>query len=182
MMHQPPKHHGFTLVEIMIALLLLVMILMGGTGLYYANLRMSGLSDIDLNITSAVRAILALIEKEIRFSTVVGMDAGNRTDCLAQGAGGLTGSTLTINSLEGVETQYLLDAQKIASVITSPPSTSYLNSADILIDSLQFTWFCQGGVSDKIRIDITASSPVKGIGVNATRTVSQEINLLNSGL
>ncbi len=173
---------GYTLIEVLIALLLMAIILLGGTTLFYQNLRSSGLSDVDLNLNSSLRNVLSGIEKDIRFSQVTAVGAGTRQSCLTAGSTGYSGTTLAVTDMNGLGTTYSLMADKIASTAAVTSQISYITPDNIKIERLNFTWYCQGNVSDKINIEIDASSIVLGSGLNVTRSVSTEVNLLNSGL
>ena len=174
---------GYTLIEVIISMLLLVIILVGGTSLFYQSLKSSGLSDVDLGLTSSLRSVLSSIEKDIRFSQVVSVGSESRIDCVS--AGSVTGDSLTVNDLVGAETVYTLDNNfRIASTSSQMINTVFVSPAEIKIESLTFTWFCQGGVSDKIKVEIDASNEVLVLGpsVGVTRKVSTEISLFNSGI
>lgn len=175
---------GYTLIEVIISLLFLVIILMGGTTLFYQSLRSSGLSDVDLGLTSSLRSVLSSIEKDIRFGQVVNVGNGFRTDCLLAGSVGYPGDSLTVSDLVGAETVYTLDLDndRIASTSSQMGNTVFISPPEINVSRLNFTWFCQGGVSDKIKVEIDANNNVLGLGVGVVREVSIEINLLNSGI
>jgi prepilin-type N-terminal cleavage/methylation domain-containing protein len=171
---------GYTLIEVIISMLLLVIILVGGTALFYQSLRSSGLSDVDLGLTSSLRSVLSSIEKDIRFGQVVSVGTGFRLDCVS--AGSVAGDSLTVNDLVGAETVYSLENDRIASTSSQMGNTVFVSPVELKIERLAFTWFCQGGVSDKIKVEIDASNIVLGSGVGVTRKVSTEISLFNSGI
>jgi prepilin-type N-terminal cleavage/methylation domain-containing protein len=176
------KTNGYTLMELLIAILLLAIILLGGTALFYRNLRSSGLGDVDLGLNTGLRAVLSIMEKDIRYSEVESVGVGLRSDCLSAAATGYTGSNLTTTDTQGLTTVYSLDEGRIASTAAETGKKAYLSPTTILITGLNFTWYCQSGVSDKIKIVIDASSSALGSGLNIIRSVSREVNLLNSGI
>ncbi len=173
---------GYTLIEVLVSILLMAIILLGGTALFYQNLKSSGLSDVDLKLNTNMRGILTGIEKDIRFSQIKNVGLGIRQDCMTAGATGYAGSTLTVVDMNGLQNIYSLDTNRIASTAAATNVKVYLSPADIKITRLNFTWYCQGNVSDKMNIEIDASSVVLGSGLNVTRSVSNEVNLLNSGI
>ncbi|EKD53175.1 MAG: hypothetical protein ACD_61C00122G0008 [uncultured bacterium] len=173
---------GYTLIEVIISMLLLVIILVGGTALFYQSLRSSGLSDVDLGLTSSLRSVLSSIEKDIRFGQVVSVGTGFRLDCVSAGEVGYPGDSLTVSDLVGAETVYTLDNNRIASTSSQTGNMVFVSPAEMKIERLSFTWFCQGGVSDKIKVEIDASNVVLGSGVGVTRKVSTDISLFNSGI
>jgi len=71
---------------------------------------------------------------------------------------------------------------KIASISSETSMIVYLNTEEIKIEALEFIWYCQGNISDKIKMSIDASSTVLNSGIPVTQSVSTDINLLNSGL
>jgi len=66
---------GFTLIEVVIAVMLLAVILWGGTSLFFQSLRSSGLSDVNSNLDNSLQTILSSIEKDIRYGEVTGLIA-----------------------------------------------------------------------------------------------------------
>ena len=173
---------GFTLIEVVIAVMLLAVILWGGTSLFFQSLRSSGLSDVNSNLDNSLQTILSSIEKDIRYGEVTGAGIGVRSDCLNAGETGYSGNSLYVSDLNGSETVYSLIDSKIASTSSETGRTINLNSTDIVITSLQFTWYCRNNISDKINIAIDGNSNVLSTGILVERSLSTEINLLNSGL
>ncbi len=173
---------GYTLIEVVIAVMLLAIILLGGTALFFQTLRTSGLSEVDLNLTSSLGQTMSAIERDSRFSQVVDVDSGVRSDCVAAGEGGYSGTTLTVKDLGGLETVYSLSGNRIASVAAQTGRSVFISSSDISVTRLNFVWYCQGGINDKLKLEIDASSTVLGSGVVVTRSLSSEIDLLNSGI
>lgn len=173
---------GYTLIEMIISVLLLAMVLMAGTSLFYQNLKAAGLSDVDSNLGNALQTMLRSIEKDIRFSTVTAVGTGTRTECLAAGVTGYGGGSLTVNDVEGHETIYSLSNNKVASTAAETGVVVFLNVGQVLVTKLEFTWFCQGNISDKIKIVIDGSNTILNTGIEVKQSVSADINLLNSGL
>lgn len=173
---------GYTLIEVMIAVLLMTVILLGGTALFYQNLKSSGLSDLDLHLNSTLRGVLSGIEKDIKFSNVISVGAGTRSDCIAAGSTGYSGASLVVDDLNNLRSTYSLDTDKIASTAAATSRKVFLSPDDIEITRLNFTWYCQGNVSDKINIEIDATSVVLGSDLDVVRSVTTEVNLFNSGV
>lgn len=173
---------AYTLIELIISVLLLAIVLLGGTTLFYQNLKSSGLSDVDSKVSNTLQTILRSIENDIRYSKVSGVGIGTRLDCLSAGVSGYAGSKLYVSDLNGLETVYSLLNGRVASGSSQTGEIVYLNDSEIKVESLEFTWYCQTNISDKIKILINASSNVLNTGIKFTQGVSTEINLLNSGL
>lgn len=173
---------GYTLIEAVVAVLLMAIVLLGGTTLLYQSLKTTGLSDIDSNLENSLQSILRGIDRDIRFGEVIAVDDATRSDCLEAGETGYLGSSLRVANFADSETVYSLINSKIASTSSETSRVTYLNPDEVTIVSLDFTWYCLAGVSDKIKLMIEASSSALGTGIVVNKSVSTEINLLNSGL
>ena len=173
---------AYTLIELMISVLLLGVVLLGGTSIFYQNLKVSGLSDVDANLGSTLQAVLRTIEKDIRYSGITAVGLGTRDDCLLAGDNGYSGSSLSATDLAGLETIYDLQEDKVASTSSQTGQTVYLSPSQLKIITLQFVWYCTGNISDKMKITIGAESTALSTGIKVERNVSTEVNLLNSGL
>lgn len=170
---------GYTLIEMLVALSLMVIVLLGGTLLFTQNLRTGGLTEVDLNINKTSRALLDEFEKLLRFGVIVAVDSYSKNDCLDAGTNGVMGSRIKIKSITGIDIDYYLSQQRVASLSADTTEPFLLNDQSLSVNSLQFQWFCQSGISDKIKIDMNVSSTVLGTGVTITKSVSRDILLLN---
>lgn len=168
--------------EMLIVISLMIIILLGGSTIFIRNLRSSGVGNVDLSLNSEVRAVLSLIERDIRYSLVDSVGVGLRSECLAAGVSGYTGNSLTVIDLRGLKSTYYLSNEMIASESAATSEKVNLTNPSSQVTALSFTWYCVSGVSDKIKIDINFKSSVLGSGFDITRTVSREVNLLNSGV
>lgn len=173
---------AYTLIEMIISVLLLAMVLLAGTSLFYQNLKSAGMSDVDSNLGNALQTMLRSIEKDIRFSTVMAVGPGTRTECLVAGVTGYVGNSLTVNDPDGHQTIYSLANNKVASMAAETGVVVYLNVGQIQVTNLEFSWFCQGNTNDKIKIVIEGNNTVLNTGIEVTQSVSADVNLLNSGL
>lgn len=173
---------GYTLIEVLIAVFLLVIILTGGTTLFFQSLRSSGLSEVDLALNSSLSESLAEIERNIRFSQVTGVASGTRLDCVSAGTNGYSGNTLTVTDLQGLTSTYSLSSNKLASTAAETGRVYYLTLNEVQVTSLSFTWYCLGSISDRLKISISATNTVLGTGLTVTRDASADIELLNSGI
>ncbi|OGD84007.1 hypothetical protein A2572_00565 [Candidatus Collierbacteria bacterium RIFOXYD1_FULL_40_9] len=176
------KWTGYTLIEMLVALSLMVIVLLGGTLLFTQNLRTGGLTEVDLRVNSSARAIFDELERTLRFGEIIRVGESRRDDCLSAASSGVSGSSLVVETLSGVETEYSLSNQKVASVSGDNPEPFYLGGDDVAVNSLDIKWFCQSGISDKINLEISISSTVLGTGVTITKTVSRDILLLNGSI
>ena len=170
--------NGYTLLELIMAVSLLVIVLTGGTAIFYRSFRSSGVSDVQTTLNNNLRSLDELIERTLRFGTVVRVADNTRVECLASGESGVIGDILVVRDLSGGVAMYsLIEGGKVSS-----------NSADIIISNpelvvtkLQFTWICRSGVNDKINLLIEANVSGKA-GDVASGSFNKDINLLNSGI
>lgn len=173
---------GYTLIEMLVALSLMVIVLLGGTLLFTQNLRTGGLTEVDLRVNSSARAILDELERTLRFGEVKRVGQQSRDDCLSAADTGVSSDSVEVETISGVPTTYSLLNQKIASVSAATGDPFYLGGDDIVVNSLNIGWFCRSGISDKINLEISISSTVLGTGVTITKTVSRDILLLNGSI
>lgn len=176
------KKSGYTLIELIIVISLFVIILLGGTTLFVQNLRTGGFTEMDLKLNISLRSVLDEMERKIRFGKVTMVDASDREQCLLAGSTGLTGSSVTTEDLNSLSSVYSLVDNKISSVSGQTGEQVFLNSTDVSINTISIKWFCQSAISDKIILEITASTIPLGSGVTISKSVSREIVLLNSAI
>jgi len=180
------RHKGYTLVELVVVVSLISVVLLGGTAVFYRSLRSNALGNMDLTINLESRSVLSLIEKDIRFGSVKSIVLSSpptiyeRSDCLS--AGSIVGDMLVVSDMQGLETTYSLSSEKVASTSAVPSTVFLTNSSAVTVKTLRFTWYCQSGISDKIKIDISMENPTAADDLVVSRTISKEINLLNSGI
>ena len=173
------KQTGYTLIELIMTVALLVIVLTAGTAIFYRSFQSSGLSDIQATVNNDLNSLSDAIDRNIRFAEVVRVDNNFRTDCLNTPGGKVVGSTLVVDDFTGGSTAYSLSLPdgKVSSTSANP---TVLNSPDIQVTKLEFTWYCKSGVNDKINIDIEAKALTTAAG--STGVLNKEINLLNSGI
>jgi prepilin-type N-terminal cleavage/methylation domain-containing protein len=174
--------YGYTLIEMLVALSLMVIVLLGGTLLFTQNLRTGGMTEVDLRVNGSARAILDELERTLRFGEVRRVGQLTRDDCLNALDTGVTADSVEVETISGVSTVYSLLNQKIASTSADNVDPFYLGGSDIVVNSLNIGWFCRSGISDKINLEISISSTVLGTGVTITKTVSRDILLLNGSI
>ena len=174
------KIRGYTLIELVITIALLVIVLVGGTSIFYRSFRSSGVSDIQATLNSGLKTLDEMIEDVLKYGTVTQVatttETYNRDSCLAAGDVGVSGDILTVHdSLGGSATYSLNDG------VVSSNTGEIVSNAGIRVTKLQFTWYCRSGVNDKINLLIEAStSATTGEGV--VGNLNKDINLLNSGI
>ena len=165
--------NGFTLIELMIAITVLVILMVGGTFVLLQTLGSRGQNQVEVNINQAGSQAMESVEQSIRFAFVESLGGGiTRSSCISAGQSGVTGSSVTVSDSYG-QTRYYLTGNRLAS---ESATIKYLSSTDVVASNMVVTWYCVTGFSDKLRIkfDMTGGSIV--------RTFSRDINMYNSGI
>lgn len=173
------SNSAYTLIEMLVALSLMIIVLLGGTFLFIQNLRSGGLTEVDLKINRSSRYVLDSLERVLRFGSITSIDEMGRDDCLVASSSGIVGTNLLIKTLDGESINYYVSEEKIASQSAEAASPEYISGDDLSVNSWQLQWFCSSGLSDKIKIEMNISSTVLGTGVTITKNVSRDILLLN---
>jgi type II secretory pathway pseudopilin PulG len=167
---------GYTLIELVMAVSLLVIVLTGGTAIFFRSFRSSGVSDIQTSLNNSLRSLDEMIERSLRYGEVAQVGSHNRADCVTAGVIGVTGSSLTVLDLSGGPALYSLTAG-----IVSSNSGVQISNPEIEVTKLEFTWYCRSGVNDKMKMLIEANVSGKSGEVVSTY-FKKDINLLNSGI
>ena len=168
--------HGFTLIELIMAVSLLVLVLVGGTTIFYRSFRSSGVSDIQASLNTSLRSLDDMIERTLRYGEVIRVGEDKfREECLA---GEVSGDTLVVKDTSGGVAIYSLEEN---GRVSSNSADVIISNPEVEITKLEFTWFCRSGVNDKMNLYIEASSKSK-TGEGSTAVFNKDINLLNSGI
>ncbi len=166
---------AFTLIELVVTIALLVIVLTGGTAIFFKSFRSSGISDLQTTVNNGLTSLDNLIERSLRYGAVVRVSSQGvdnfRTDCLLAGDSGVAGDTLAVRDNDGGVAIYSFTHGTVSS------NSAVISSPGIIIKNLQFTWYCRSGVNDKINLLIEATS-----GGVVSASFSKDINLLNSGI
>lgn len=168
---------GFTLIEIMIAMAVIAVLLVGGSLVMFATLGSRGQNQADTNINQAGSEAMEAIEQSIRFSTVESVGANNRSACLLAGSTGVSGNSLVVSDSWG-STTYSLNSNRVASI---SGATRYLSSSNVTATNLSFTWLCVVGSYDKLRVSVDLDDPSVTDRV-LKRTFRRDVNMYNSGI
>lgn len=174
--------------EMMIAVSVMAVIVMGGTMVFFRTLSSSGINQAQLNINASSNQVLNAIETNIQYQKVRSVtEAGNtydRDDCVLAGKTGISvfGSELEVYDEFGTTTYSLEMDGKIGSteddkLISS--NSAAISSPNLLIRSIRFDWFCIPGSADKLRITLVSND--KGLTSEIPdRLFSRDINMYNS--
>lgn len=175
---------GYTLIELVMSISLLVIVLIGGTAIFYRSFRSSGISDVQTVVNNSMRSLDEMIERTLRYGSInriIGTDDQEilRPECLSESESngvGVVGKTLVVQDPSGGEAIYTLEDGVVSSNSSVP-----ISNAEVEITKMEFTWYCRSGVNDKMNLLIEASSKTKS-GEGTTGSFSKDINLLNSGI
>lgn len=166
---------GYTLIELVMAVSLLVMVLVGGTAIFYRSFRSSGVSDIQVSLNAGLRSLDEMIERSLRYGEVLRVGENQRAGCLMAGVSGISGDILVVRDPSGGQITYSLSEGLVSS------NSAVISSSDMNVTKLEFRWFCRSGVNDKMNLYIEAS-PFDIKGDSFTVVFNKDINLLNSGI
>jgi len=114
------KTKGYTLIELIITISLLVIVLVGGTTIFYRSFRSSGVSDIQATLNDSLNSLDTMIESVLRYGAVIRLvDAdGNqklRADCLEASDSGVVGNSLIVRDSYGGNAVYSLSDGEVSS-------------------------------------------------------------------
>lgn len=172
---------GYTLVELMVTVTLIVIVLTGGTAIFYRSFQSSSVSDTQTVLNNSLKSLDGMLERTLRYGSVVrlvGADGEKlRTECLLGGASGVSGSTLVVKDNQGASITYSL----LANGTVSSNSGVIISNPGIYVTNLRFTWYCRSGVSDKLNLLIEATSSAI-TGERAESIIDRDIVLFNSGI
>lgn len=167
---------GYTLIELIVTVALLVIVLTGGTAIFYRSFRSGGVSDIQTVVNTSLRSLDEMLERTLRYGTVIRVADSYREECL-DAVDGVSGDTLIVRDISGGMATYSL----LSDGTVSSNSGVIISNPDIFVTDLKFTWYCRSGVSDKINLLIEAtSSAVTGERIRGV--FEKDINILNSGV
>lgn len=179
------NRHGYTLIELVISISLLVIVLLGGTAIFFRSLRSSGISDMQSLVNNNLRSLDAMIQNVLRYSTVIRLVGTtgdfSRTQCLSAGSNGVTGQTLTVRDGMGGTAVYSRGVNTDNIGFISSNSGVVISTPEIDVTKLEFVWYCRSGVNDKLKLVIEASVKTKS-DEKTSGKIEKDINLLNSGI
>ena len=165
---------GYTLVELVVVIGVMVVIIGAGMGVFYQSLRSGSRVDFELFIDTSSRVIENSITDLVGFSRVVSVAGQDQDVCLAAGSGGVAGDSLTVD-VAGSLSEYLIEDDYIAS------NSSRVSPEGVTISNLSFTWVCLYGEKEKMEVSFVAQAEKEGQVVSVERSYSFDILLKNSG-
>lgn len=173
---------GFTLFEMMIAVSILAVIVMGGTVVFYRTLSSSGTNQAQIDVTSSSNQVLQAIENNIRFKKVLAVSGVDRATCQATSGFSVSGSTLSVYDDYCSTVYSLTEDNKVASssspVCSGGMGVVDISSPDLKVNDLQFVWTCNPGANDAIKVTIVTNDVDSA--TSPDHAFSRDINMYNS--
>jgi len=171
---------GFTLIELVVVIGVMLVIVGAGMGVFYQSLRSGSRIDFELFMDTSSRVIESSMIDTIGFGRVVSVADQGQDLCLAAGADGLSGESLVV-AVAGKLTEYTLENDYIASSSTNPTNQIRISPEGIKIKTLNFNWICSSGETEKLKVDFTAQAEKEDQDVPIEKNYSFEVILKNSG-
>ena len=174
------KEIGHTLMELLMVIAVLAIILGSGMMAFYKTLRGGSKADIDLELDSGARQMMNSTGYLMRHGQVESLSGSDKSDCLTAGVSGVTGNILVLSLVDGgVVTISMID-DKLASS-SAGLGDVFLGPDDLEISDLDFTWICQAGQKDQVKVDFSAGWLNEAGEVSESKSFSLVELLRNSG-
>ena len=175
------KYSGFTLVEMMIAVSVLAVIMVGGTLVMFKTISSRGQNQADININQIGSQAMDAIEQSVKFSYVDTVGGFSRVDCIGAGSAGVSGNILTVSDQWGTTTYATESFGGVGESVQIASNSTPISSPIVNASSLVFTWICGNNVSDKLSVSFDLDDVSVQGGV-LRRTFRRYINMYNSGI
>ena len=175
------NNKGYTLMEMVVVVSLLVVIMVGGTSLFLTNLRSGGTSEVVLKTARTARVLADLVETRLRYGRVIQVGELSKDLCLEAGTDGVSGSSVLFENLQGEQELLAFSNGEIASSSADGSNSVRLNNDEVRVESFEIKWFCIPGLNDKIKVDMSFGGSGVGLKNDVFEKISREMILLNSG-
>lgn len=174
----PAGRAGYTLMELVVLIGVLLVITVSGMSVFYQSLKSGSKVDFELFMSNSSRVIESSMTDVIGFSRVVSVEGQDQDVCLAAGDSGVLGSSLMVK-VGDVLTEYSL----VDSYITSSSASVdvYVNPVGMNINLLSFNWICNFGETEKLTVSFSAQAAKEGQNVDVSKDYSFNMLLKNSG-
>ena len=174
------KNMGFTLMELLVVMGVMLVIIGAGMNIFYQSLRSGSRVDYELFVDTSSRVIESSMVSLIAYSRVVSVSGSDQDACLLAGEAGLEGDTLVVE-VDETETEYSLVGDFIASSTAVPIGEVLINPEGIQVSDLNFNWVCLYGEPERVEVEFTAQAEKEDVSVPIVNDYSFEILLKNSG-
>lgn len=178
----PAGRQGFTLIELMVAIVVLAILSTAGVNIFYRSLRGSSQVELRRALDDRSRLIMSALGRYIREGRIVSLSGVDKNSCVASGQA--TGTSLVIRALDDLDSTISLTGGQISSssaegTVVMNPGTEYtISQADT---TPLFTWYCASGVADRVLVNFRGSSVSNEGDVTVTKDYSLDLILRNSG-
>lgn len=174
------KETGYSLMELLMVTAVLLIVLGSGMMAFYRTLRGGLKADIDLELDSGARQMMNSTGYLIRHGQVESLSGLDKDDCLAAGEDGVTGEVLVLSMVDSGETTISMVSDKLASS-SAGLGDVFLGADGLQIEDLEFTWVCQAGQKDQVKVDFSAGWENQAGEVAESKNFSLVELLRNSG-
>ncbi len=149
---------GFTFIELLLAIVILAILATTGSAIFLHSLRGTSATELRRTLDDRARLILDSMGRFLREGQITGLAGQTRANCLAGGS--VNGDVLSVKALDGLTTNFSVSAGMLSSisgqtVVINPEGVTIAYKAGI---GYFFTWYCSGGVPDRIMMQFTATS------------------------
>jgi len=176
------KKRGFTLIELMVAIVILTILSTAGVNIFYRSIK--GTSQLELRkaLDDRARLILSIVGRFVREGRVMSLDGISKETCVQSGS--QTGSSLVIKALDNIETTISIANGQMSSasangtIVINPDPTFTLITSD---ETPYFTWYCSSGVSDRVLFSFRANSISESGETTASKDYLTDMILRNTG-
>lgn len=174
------KKTGYTLMELLMVMAILLVVLGSGMMAFYRILRGGSKADIDLELDSGARQMMNSTGYLIRHGQVESLSGLDKSDCLTAGENGVTGEVLVLSMVDGGETTISMVSDRLASS-SAGLGDVFLGADSLQIEDLEFAWVCQAGQKDQVKVSFSAGWENQAGEVTESKNFSLVELLRNSG-
>ena len=176
------RNIGFTLIELMVAIVILSILSAAGVNLFYRSLRGTSQLELRKSLDDRSRLILSVVGRFVREGKVISLDWVTKESCAT--VGNQTGSTMVIQALDNVNSTISISNGQMSSVsangsiVINPDPSFTITTVD---ETPFFTWYCSSGVSDRVLFNFRANSIGDSGETTATKDYLTDMILRNTG-
>ena len=180
MINLKKKQKGYSLMELLMVVGVLLIVLGSGMMAFYRTLRGGAKADIALELDSGARQMMNSAAYLIRHGEVVSLDGLDKDDCLDAGVDGVTGEVLILRMVDSGETTLSMTDNKLSSS-SAGLGDVFLGADGLEVEDLLFSWACQAGQKDQVGMEFTAGWLNQSGEVSESKSFSLIELLRNSG-
>ncbi len=173
--------HGYTLIELMVAVGIIGLLASTGAAIFLRSLRGTSQIEIRRTLDDRARLITGGLSRFFYEARIVSLDGQVRTACLA--AGSLTGNSLIVSGLDNLTSTISESGGQISSasgqtIVINPESVTVAHQSGLVY---YFTWYCTRGVPDRLVMQFTATSQGQQGDTSVFNDYILDVTMRNSG-